>query len=199
MLERGANERERAPGLELELYKNYGWVFDSIPHAPAKLLDLGCGHGMQARGFDSRFPNLTVEGLDWYVKFFKETNPHLKAYEIDIRDMNFRNKYDVVFSGFGFSFFREKDFPIAFNKIQKALKSEGKFCFSYAAPKVNRSGKRDPTVAEPDDGLRMTDAREKLKEWLEDAGFGVESIRKRKKEQGGDSFNYLAVKATKKA
>lgn len=196
MLERGDGGRDRALGLEMELYKDYGWMFDVIPHAPAKLLDIGCGHGMEARGFESRFPNLTVEGLDWSFDFFRETNPRMKGYEIDMRDMNFKNKYNVVFSSFGFSFFKEKDFPTVFKKINNALKPAGKFCFSYGEPHFSKSELNNPTI---DIGLRMKDAREKLKEWLGEAGFDVGYIRKRKNDNGQyGSFEYFAVKATKK-
>ena len=105
------------------------------PKQNSKFLDIGCGNGRHAIQINKK--GFHVDGIDLSEKSLKKANIYknekLKFHQMDMRTINYTNKYDIIlnlFTSFGY-FDNDKDHKIVFQNIYKALKNKGYFIIDF--------------------------------------------------------------------
>jgi SAM-dependent methyltransferase len=98
-----------------------------------RILDLGCGAGqhaveLAARGYDLVGFDLSQSQLDWAGGLAQERGQRLQFTHGDMRDLNYNESFDAVYSwNTSFGFFEEdKNFDVA-QRVFKALRPGGRF------------------------------------------------------------------------
>lgn len=117
--------------LKIKLLREY---FQSIYKSPLKILDYGCGTGRTAHFTRKYFPNSEFFGVDISEKSIevaRKSYPECTFSVIDpakgLRGMNFKNKFDIVFSAVVFHHITPKQRKKTFEQIFATLKNRGYF------------------------------------------------------------------------
>lgn len=98
-----------------------------------KVIDLGCGTGNLTQKFISVYPNAHVTCLDMAENMLKmakaklKGNPRIDFWLGDIRDFDYRKKYDAIFSSLVLHHIEGKDKPRFYRKLYHALGEGGVF------------------------------------------------------------------------
>lgn len=100
----------------------------------AQVLDVGCGDGKISAKLSNIVKKGSVLGLDKSVEMFNYANttygiakyPNLKFSLQDAQEINFHERFDLVFSSFAIQWFKDKN--LFFRKVYKALKMKGTMC-----------------------------------------------------------------------
>jgi Trans-aconitate methyltransferase len=98
------------------------------------ILDLGCGDGVLTQILSSKVPKGKVIGIDASKSMIdtaieiREENLEFRA--MDINDMNFKEKFDLIFSNAALHWV--KDHKELFYKCNNALKDGGRIRFNFA-------------------------------------------------------------------
>ena len=156
------------------------------------LLDIGCGDGKVTAVIYESLPLGRVVGIDGSPdmialaseSFPRETHPRLEFRLTDLRDMDFRDEFDVVFSNAALHWVRDH-LPVL-RRIKRALKPDGRLLFQMGG-----RGNAEDILSVLDDlmekekwtvcfsGFEMPygfHGREEYGEWLEETGFEARRI-----------------------
>jgi len=99
-----------------------------------RLLDLGCGTGLELERLFEKYPNMQVTGIDMsaeMLKKLKEKFPDKKLQLIcgSYFDVDFNGPYDCVLSTYSFHHFSEESKLVLYKKIYDSLRQGGSFVF----------------------------------------------------------------------
>lgn len=133
-----------------------------------KLLDIGCGCGRHSLEFAKRGYDVTGFDLsNFLILRAKEQVATLNEKDIkvrfivkDMRDFNFRGRYDIainVFSSFGYFKSDEENFKV-FHNVYCSLKRKGCFVFDFLNPKYVRKNLVAQTTSYVD-GIKVIQKR----------------------------------------
>ena len=105
------------------------------PDNNCHFLDLGCGSGRHAINLNKK--GFYLDGIDLSEKSLQKAIPYendkLKFHHMDMRNINFKNQYDVIlnlFTSFGY-FNNDKEHQLVFRNIYNALKVNGYFIIDF--------------------------------------------------------------------
>ncbi len=99
-----------------------------------KILDLGCGNGrlhpfLKNFGYDI----VGVELNEELIKEAKQKNPNVKYIQKDMREIDFKEEFDVVLSWFtSLFYFSDKENREMIKRINRALRKGGLFILDHA-------------------------------------------------------------------
>ncbi|MFH1235883.1 MAG: class I SAM-dependent methyltransferase [Parcubacteria group bacterium] len=117
-------------------------VFSQMAGKNAKVLDLGCGPGIETKKLVQK--GLTVYGLDLSDKLLeiaKKNNPTAEFTEGDMRHLPYVDgQFDGVFAKASLLHIAKKDIPQVFSEISRVLKTNGVF---HAAVKQGEGEKEE--------------------------------------------------------
>ena len=105
---------------------------DNLPSDSKRILDLGCGTGLELIEVFKRFPNIQVTGIDISDKMLEELQKRPFSTNVtticgDFFTTDFGTEYDAVISTSALHHFFEKEKLILYKKILQALKDGGYF------------------------------------------------------------------------
>ena len=128
--------------LELdEFYEAIGACFNT---PVARLLDLGCGTGLQLERLFKRFPGMEVTGIDMsyeMLKIMREKYPDKKLRLLcgSYFDVSFEGLFDSVLTTYSLHHFSEESKLKLYKRVYAALKPEGLFVFGdYTVSTIER-------------------------------------------------------------
>ncbi|MFY9813378.1 MAG: methyltransferase domain-containing protein [Dehalococcoidales bacterium] len=104
-----------------------------IPAHTAKILDLGCGTGLELDGIFKRFPQVSVVGIDLTQRMLDELKPKYPDKDIKLIcgnyfDIDLGNKtFDTMISCQTLHHFSHDEKVGLYQKIRKALKPNGSY------------------------------------------------------------------------
>ena len=112
----------------------YNIIADYFDAPVTRLLDLGCGTGLQLEGLFEKFPDIEITGIDMsadMLKLLEEKYPDKKINVIcgSYFDVDFGGIYPSVLSTYSLHHFSEKDKLALYEKIYAALDDGGLFVF----------------------------------------------------------------------
>ena len=101
-------------------------------HLPQKLLDLGCGTGLELERLFEMSPEMEVTGVDLSENMLKKLGEKYSDKQIKLIcgsyfDVAFGNGYDSALSTYSFHHFSEEEKLVLYRKIFDALASDGLF------------------------------------------------------------------------
>jgi len=111
-------------------------LVDALPfHKKNRLeiLDLGCGTGNLTQKVISVYPNAHITCLDMAENMLKmakaklKGNPNIDFWLGDIRDFDYGKKYDAILGSLVLHHVEEKEKPLFYRKLSKALSKGGIF------------------------------------------------------------------------
>lgn len=119
---------------DLKLGVFYEAVLNCFDAPVNRLLDLGCGTGLELRRLFDRFPGMEVTGIDMSVKMLNKLKAKYKGKKINLLcgsyfDADLGGLYDTVLSTYSLHHFSEKQKRELYQKIHAALIPEGMFVF----------------------------------------------------------------------
>jgi tRNA (cmo5U34)-methyltransferase len=101
-----------------------------------KIIDLGCGTGNLSQRLISSYPNAHITCIDMAENMLKmakaklKNNRNVAFWLCDIRDFNYKGKYDVIAASMVLHHIEGKDKPKFYRKLYKALLKGGVFLCS---------------------------------------------------------------------
>lgn len=129
-------------------HRKYMEVFDlfcSKLSKGASVLDFGCGPGLPftkelvKRGF-----NVTaIDISDTIIKEAKKNVPEAKYTKVSMTEIDFKEQFDGIFSGYSMLCLDPKNFEIAAKKAVKSLKQGGFFFLALNEPPPNGHNEAD--------------------------------------------------------
>jgi tRNA (cmo5U34)-methyltransferase len=111
-------------------------LIDALPfpnRKRLKIVDLGCGTGNLSRKLISAYPNAHITCIDMADNMLKmakaklKGNPNIDFWQGDIRDFNYRRKYDAILASMVLHHVEGKDKPRFYRKLYNALSKGGVF------------------------------------------------------------------------
>ena len=108
-------------------------VADYLPTNSKRILDLGCGTGLELEGILKKAPNANIECLDLSEKMLKKLKEKYPQENVKVRKINFfdfcypRDYYDAVISVMALHHFTEKEKNVLYKNIYDTLSNEGVF------------------------------------------------------------------------
>ena len=124
----------RAKGYEehmLNLFDMYKTLPKHIPHSAEKLLDLGCGTGLELDDIYKVYPDMQVTGIDMTQTMLdklmqKHSDKHLEVVCVDYFKYDFeKRQFDAVISCESLHHFKYEKKGEIYHKIYRALKDGG--------------------------------------------------------------------------
>ncbi|MFX0006415.1 MAG: class I SAM-dependent methyltransferase [Promethearchaeota archaeon] len=118
-----------------KIYTLFNYFCDHLPET-GYILDLGSGTGLPytklliEKGFRVLGIDLSAE----MIKIAKKNVPSAEFKEMSMTDLNFKNKFDGIFSSYSMLLLNPKLFKEAAKKITKALKTGGLFYLCLNGP-----------------------------------------------------------------
>ncbi len=150
-------------------------LLDRLPVKPTgRVLDLCCGSGRHSRALARR--GYEVVGVDLspvLLRLAEEQNtyPNVRFYRYDMRDIPFREEFDIVvnlFTSFGY-FSNDEENALVVANMARALKPGGEAVIDYLNPGYVKANLVPHSVRETN-GLHIEETR-----WIED-GFVKKEI-----------------------
>jgi ubiquinone/menaquinone biosynthesis C-methylase UbiE len=101
-----------------------------IDNTSPKLLDLGCGTGLELKKLFGKYPNIRVTGIDLSSEMLKELKGKYGGKNINLicgsyLDTEFGNDFDVVLSTYSLHHFNEAEKLLVYKKVFESMKSGG--------------------------------------------------------------------------
>lgn len=92
----------------------------------AKVLELGCGYGREARGILRRTSHYTgIDASEEFIDLAREYAPQGNFVAGDFIEMPFTGKYDLIFSFAAFRHLNQEEVTIVLRKTHQALRPGG--------------------------------------------------------------------------
>src|SRR3989344_6414187 len=129
-------------------YKKYAQLFDlfckKLPKAAA-VLDFGCGPGVPFTRelVKNGFVVTAIDISSEMIKAAKNNVPNARYVNISMTNIDFKNKFDGIFSGFTMLCLDPKNFKIAAKKAVQSLKSGGFFFLALNEPGPDGHGETE--------------------------------------------------------
>jgi len=97
-----------------------------------RLLDIGCGTGIELSNLFKKYPNMSVTGIDISQQMLNMLKEKYEEKEISLIcgsyfDVPFGENYDIILSTYSLHHWNEKEKIIIYEKIHTSLKEGGKF------------------------------------------------------------------------
>ncbi|MCL2773539.1 MAG: methyltransferase domain-containing protein [Oscillospiraceae bacterium] len=110
-----------------ELYERIANLVDIDSTSP-KLLDLGCGTGLELERLFTKYPDMNVTGIDLSSEMLNKLKNKYKDKNINLIcgsyfDINFGSDYDVVLSTYSLHHFNETEKLLIYKKVYDSMKS----------------------------------------------------------------------------
>jgi len=129
-------KKTASPYIKHKKYLEVFNLFCSKLFKNASVLDFGCGPGIPftkelvKRGFKVT----AIDISDTMIEVAKKNVPEAKYFRVSMTDIDFRNKFDGIFSGYTMLCLDQKNFKIAAKKAIKSLKQGGFFFLALNEP-----------------------------------------------------------------
>ena len=119
---------------DLNLNSFYEVIAACLDKPINKLLDLGCGTGLELERIFDKYPDIKVTGIDMSSEMLKKleqkySDKNLRLICDSYFSVDFGGEYDCVLSTYSFHHFSQEDKLALYKKIHDALKSDGLFVF----------------------------------------------------------------------
>ncbi len=102
------------------------WAFQKYFPNTKNFLEIGCGTGFVLQGFRESMPSLDLSGSEIYsegLSYAKERVPQAKLFQMDARQIPFRNEFDVI-GAFDIIEHVEED-ELVLSQMHAAIKNQG--------------------------------------------------------------------------
>lgn len=130
-------------------------VAEYLPKDTKRILNLGCGTGLELERIVQKYPNAVIECIDISEKMLEILKEKYRQNNVIVRNMNFFNfdfkksYYDAVTSVMALHHFTEDEKRVLYKKIYDTLANEGVFINSdYLIDDPEFEARRFATVAE---------------------------------------------------
>ena len=121
-------EQKNSRDIDDDPKKVFDYFIDLLPEPPFRVLDLGCGIGKWNLLW--RKLGAIYEGLDASpsaIEIAKKRHPDLKFFLMRAEEMDFENKYDVIFTHTVLQHIKHNNKKKIIPRVWKALKNDGLF------------------------------------------------------------------------
>ena len=129
---------------DLGLDEFYNAISDCFDKPIARLLDLGCGTGLELERLFIRFPNMEVTGIDMSAEMLKKMEVKYQSKTLRLIcgsyfDEDFNGMYDCILSTYSLHHFNTDEKLALYLKIHAALQWGGVFVFGdYTVSTIER-------------------------------------------------------------
>ncbi|MEE9524980.1 MAG: class I SAM-dependent methyltransferase [Candidatus Woesearchaeota archaeon] len=161
---------------DLKKTQEYLDDFSKLLPANAKILDVGCGPGRDAKLFSEKGFNVTgIDLSESMLRIAKKIAPKAKFKIMDLRKLDFEDKsFDVIWFVASLLHIKKKDARRTLNEMYRVLKPEGVMALSVKKGKGEGLGK-DNRYSQMEK-YRAYYTKDELKKLLENAGFKIIKI-----------------------
>lgn len=194
------NKVESYDEVHLKYFKTKAQITENLKEEPEKVLDLGCGTGLELIPLFKKYPNVYVTAIDITENMIeslkkREFIDHVIPICGDFFEVDFQEDFDAIISTSALHHFLKEDKSMLYKKIYNSLKKKGEFINS---DKIAKNTKEEKELIKEYEEYKYTRAHidtplsikteEKL---LKKAGF------KKIKIILADAADYRIIKATK--
>lgn len=167
------------------------YQFAKLLPANAKILDVGCGPGRDAKLFtDKGFKVIGIDLAKKMIEFAKKIAPKAKFKIMDFRELTFKNNnFNAIWFNASLLNIKKKDTEKTLNEMYRVLKSNGLIFVSVKQGK-GEGLEKDKRYNGIEKYYAYYD-RDELKRKLEEAGFKIIKIETGSKKERYDTHQFI--------